>query len=400
MKKALVLLMLLLALCCGTALGDTAQDVTDQAQITIEKHGGTLNRMLDRDLSTALQSEKNREQVIDITMQEGAVCSALYIEFGNNIMPFTVQIEHNGEWVDLASWNQPYAQAYVQFEPLTQFRLRFDTGDKAIQLFIRELYLFGQGDMDESIVNVWDASVQKADLLVLAGHPGDELQWFGGMIPYYATAKGYSVAVATMTMVNSGRRLEMLNALYACGMRTYPDIGTLENIKTNLASKAFSNWGGIEATDRYVVQLLRRYQPEVVVTHAIKGENDNGVHMACARSLQRAVEKAADPAYDAESATMYGTWQVKKLYLHEGDDPIRLSWSVSLDELDAKTAYQTAWEAYESCYLSTNEGSMIAESAKHSPCLYTLVYTTVGEDVQRDDLFENIPEETLTIAQP
>ena len=107
-------------LLCAAALADTAQDVTASAQITVPQNGGTLGRMLDRDRSTALQAEKNREPVVEVSMQDGQVCSAVYIEFGNNIMPFTVQIDYNGEWVDLASWNQPYAQAYVQFEPLTQ----------------------------------------------------------------------------------------------------------------------------------------------------------------------------------------------------------------------------------------------------------------------------------------
>ena len=225
MKRIMLFLLALAAalLLCAAALADTAQDVTASAQITVPQNGGTLGRMLDRDRSTALQAEKSREPMIEVSMQDGQVCSAVYIEFGNNIMPFTVQIDYNGEWVDLASWNQPYAQAYVQFEPLTQFRLRFDTGDKPLQLFIRELYLFGQGERDDSLVNIWESSVQKADLLVLAGHPGDELQWFGGLVPYYAVGKGYSVAVATMTMVNSCRRLEMLNAMHACGLRSYPD---------------------------------------------------------------------------------------------------------------------------------------------------------------------------------
>ncbi len=401
MKRIMLFLLALAAalLLCAAALADTAQDVTASAQITVPQNGGTLGRMLDRDRSTALQAEKSREPVIEVSMQDGQVCSAVYIEFGNNIMPFTVQIDYNGEWVDLASWNQPYAQAYVQFEPLTQFRLRFDTGDKPLQLFIRELYLFGQGERDDSLVNIWESSVQKADLLVLAGHPGDELQWFGGLVPYYAVGKGYSVAVATMTMVNSCRRLEMLNAMHACGLHSYPDIGMFEDLKTTQASKAFSQWGGIEATDRYVVQLLRRYQPEVVVTHAIEGEDGHGVHMACARSLLRAVKKAADVNYDPASASMYGAWQVKKLYLHEGDSPIRISWSTPLESLAGKTAYQVAWEAYQK-YETTTAGAMVGESAKHSPCLYTLAYTAVGEDKAGNDLFENIPESDLTTAQP
>ena len=96
---------------------------------------------------------------------------------------------------------------------------------------------------------------------------------------------------------------------------------------------------------------------------------------------------------------MYGAWQVKKLYLHEGDSPIRISWSTPLESLVGKTAYQVAWEAYQK-YETTTAGAMVGESAKHSPCLYTLAYTAVGEDKAGNDLFENIPESDLTTAQP
>ena len=137
----------------------------------------------------------------------------------------------------------------------------------------------------------------------------------------------------------------------------------------------------------------------MVVTHAIEGEDGHGVHMACARSLLRAVKKAADVNYDPASASMYGAWQVKKLYLHEGDSPIRISWSTPLESLAGKTAYQVAWEAYQK-YETTTAGAMVGESAKHSPCLYTLAYTAVGEDKAGNDLFENIPESDLTTAQP
>ena len=108
MKRIMLFLLALAAalLLCAAALADTAQDVTASAQITVPQNGGTLGRMLDRDRSTALQAEKSREPVIEVSMQDGQVCSAVYIEFGNNIMPFTVQIDYNGEWVDLASWNQ------------------------------------------------------------------------------------------------------------------------------------------------------------------------------------------------------------------------------------------------------------------------------------------------------
>ena len=401
MKKTALILFLLL-ICCASALAEPAEDITKQAKFTVPGLvSGTLRRLTDRDRQTALQTEKQKQPTLTVTMKEG-VCAALYIEYGNNIMPFTVQAQRDGGWVDLARWEESYAQAYVAFEPQTDFRLVFDTDNTRKALYIRELYLFSEGEMNDT-PQIWQPACEKSDLLVLAAHPDDELLWFGGLIPYYAGERGMAVQVCYLTCANSCRRVELLNGLWHCGVRNYPDIGNYKDIKLYNAAKLYPQWGGVDAVDRYVVRLLRRYQPEVAVTQALDGEYGHAAHVVCGRSMQRAAELAADPEYDPESVALYGVWQGKKVYLHKGDVTLTMDWRQPCQAFDGKTSFEVAEEAYRlhesqpqprrgkpSLYYVT------PETDKNSSFVYSLAYSTVGEDVIGGDMFENISAEFLT----
>ena len=393
---------LLLGLFAASALGETAREITGDASFAATKLvSGTLKRMTDRDRQTALQTEKQKEPVLSVTMKTGE-CAALYIEFGNNVMPFDVQAKENGEWVTLAHWEDMYAQAYVEFAPQAEFRLRFETDGKSTALYLREIFLFSEGERSD-IAQVWEPACEKADLLVLAAHPDDELLWLGGLIPTYAGERGMKVQVCYLTCANSCRRVELLNGLWHCGVRNYPDIGNYKDIKGYNAAKLYPQWGGRDAVDLYVARLLRRYQPEVAVTQAIDGEYGHAAHVVCGRSMSRACELAADPDYDPESAAMYGVWTGKKVYLHKGDHPtLTMDWRAPLEAFGGKSSFEVAEEAYrlhasqpqprngkKSLYYVTPEND------ENSSFIYTLVYSTVGDDEIGGDMFEHVPADAL-----
>ncbi|MBQ7454936.1 MAG: PIG-L family deacetylase [Clostridia bacterium] len=380
------------------AAADTAREITSEASFGVPQIvSGTLRRMTDRNTETAMQVGQVKEPVVNITMK-GDPCAAVYIEFGNNIMPFTVQVKEGGGWVEIASWDEPYAQAYVEFPAQTQFRLRFETGGKYKNLYIREIYLFGEGERNDT-PQIWEPPCEKADLLLLVAHPDDELLWFGGLLPTYAGERGLNVQVCYLTCGNSCRRVELLNGLWHCGVRNYPDIGDFEDIKSYDASKLYPKWGGTGAVDLYVARLLRRYQPEVAVTQALDGEYGHAAHVVCARSMSRACELAADPEYDPESAALWGVWTGKKVYLHKGDSPtLTMDWRQPLSAFGGKTGFEVTEEAYllhmsqphdkngkKSLYYITPEDD------ENSSFVYTLIYSTVGEDVLGGDMFENVP---------
>ena len=228
------------------------------------------------------------------------------------------------------------------------------------------------------------------------------------------------VQVAYLTCSNSMRREELLNGLWYCGVRNYPDIGEFEDIKSYSAVQLYPKWGGMDKVDRYVVRLLRRYQPEVAVTQAIDGEYGHAAHVICARSMSRACLLASDPSYDPESVAQYGVWTGKKVYLQK-DNGIRveisvqneagekvivqrddvpvtvMDWRIPLEAFDGLTGFEAAEKAYllhmsqphdkngkKSLYYIT------PEEDENSSFVYTLIYSTVGDDEAGGDLFEHI----------
>lgn len=396
MKKLIWLLLplLLLPLC---ALGDTARDITGECRFVVPNNKGNVPYLRDRNEMTAASAEAYRYPHITINVGETPV-AAVYVEFGRNPMPFDVLKKVGGEWVVIARSDEgEYAQHYAEFEPQTEpFRIRFDTGNMARTLVVREIYVFSEGERDEEIVHTWDAPVEKADILFIATHPDDEILWFGGAIPTYAGARGCAVQVLYATCCYDYRRLELLNGLWHCGVRNYPEIGPFEDFSEEHVDAVFAVWGK-KAIETYLVQQIRRFRPEVVVTQDANGEYGHSQHKAVSASVQRAVELAADPAYDPGSAAQYGAWEVKKLYLHLGDAPtLVMDWEQPLDFFGGKTALTVAREAF--TYHKSQNQEKFSVPGPGEACdstLYTLARSTVGEDSAGGDFLENIPAECL-----
>lgn len=141
--------------------------------------------------------------------------------------------------------------------------------------------------------------------------------------------------------------------------------------------------------------LIRKYQPDVIVTHDIAGEYGHGAHRACAYTLRKCISQVGDAAYDPETASQYGIWQPKKLYLHlyKGDlGQIDFDWRQPLSAFDGKTAFDVTCEAFE-MHRSQNTGKYtVQDEGKCDNSLFGLYYSTVGADSGINDLFENIGE--------
>ena len=151
------------------------------------------------------------------------------------------------------------------------------------------------------------------------------------------------------------------------------------------------------------LNLLRRFKPQVVVTHDLNGEYGHGQHRLCASTMLEAAELAADPASDPATVSLYGEWNVPKLYLHlYPENQITLNWDFPLDAFGGQTAFQVSQQGF-LCHLSqTNsifdnwmfgankEITQASQITQYSPCLYGLARSTVGADMNKNDFFENI----------
>ena len=388
--------------CPQAARGDTAADVTKQCRITSSDRDSGIEELRDRDQTTGCGVCAGKGQYLQITPGDAPVAAVL-VEFGTYTHSFAIQAQDaDGAWQQIAVYDNAgdYGQAYLAFPAQSgRFRIAFFSADgRERKATIRELYLFSQGTPDIAATPDWQPPCEKADILFVVAHPDDEILWFGGAIPYYAGQLGLQVQAAYLTCYKPERRLELLNGLWHCGVHNYPDIADFEDYHYQRLDYAYHAWGR-ENILRHMVRLLRRYQPEVVVTHDLKGEYGHTQHIVCAETMLEAAACAADAAYDPDSAAQYGAWQVKKVYLHLGDAPTtRMDWSQPLSFFQGKTGLEVAAEAFQLHVTQTWSGkfAVAAPGDSYDSTLYTLAYSTVGEDARGGDFLENIPLESLS----
>lgn len=229
---------------------------------------------------------------------------------------------------------------------------------------------------------------ENVDLMVFSAHLDDELLWFGGAIPYYAGI-GKKVGMVYMTRTGWVRRNESLNAMWECGVRSHPVYLNLKDERIDSYEDTVSHWGHDEALGM-VVETIRRYKPQVIVTHDLGGEYGHNQHKLTANLLTEAVKLTDDRSAYPASAKKYGTWQVKKLYIHYSDEnAIYMDWNRELPGEGGLTAMDRAKIAY--CkYVSQMPYYTMWDGLKYDNTKFGLYYTTVGTDVEKNDLFENI----------
>ena len=198
-----------------------------------------------------------------------------------------------------------------------------------------------------------------------------------------------------MTCENALRRQELLNGLWHCGVRNYPLLCGLKDVRYSAVDAAYQCWGR-ETAYKTIVRAIRRFQPDVLVTHDILGEYGHTQHIVTSDAAYQAVLLAADPGYDPDSAQQYGAWQVKKLYRHLGDAPTtRMDWQQPLAAFGGQTGLEIAAQAFK---MHASQQDILwptppGPGEQYDSTVFTLVYSTVGPDEAGNDLLEHIEAE-------
>lgn len=272
---------------------------------------------------------------------------------------------------------------------------------------LNELYVFTEGKVPEW-VQIWEQPLDhETDLVLFSTHGDDEQLFFAGILPYYAGELDYQVEVVYLTNHRNRNNLrchEMLNGLWAVGVRAYPVFGQFGDYKAPDKQKAYDLYKYMGESEEemlgFVVENLRRFKPKVAIGHdIINGEYGHGVHILYADLLTRALEISNDPEQYPESAEKYGLWDVPKTYLHlYPDNPIVMDWDQPLSRFNGMTAYEVTKNLGFPCHESQVNGFLwymsgadtAAEVSKYGPCDYGLYRSTVGADVEKNDFFENV----------
>ena len=186
----------------------------------------------------------------------------------------------------------------------------------AAPVTLAELYVFTPGEVPD-FVQKWNLPAEgKTDLLLLCAHGDDDQLFFAGILPYYAKELGYTVQVVYLSnhFNNDPYRVhEMLDGLWAVGVDIHPVFGGYADFYAtkhdmHSAYRTFLNYKLTkEDLVGFVVEQLRRFKPQVALTHDFKGEYGHAQHMVCADLMAEAINVSADPAAYPELAQTYGS---------------------------------------------------------------------------------------------
>lgn len=414
MKKTIVFVLALFSAALIFSLAARPAAAAEPLNYSFTEENASLGRLKDGKLLNAGSFET-------ATIRSETEIDSLYFLFNTKALDMTLSAGGEEKSVEGKFLHRFVKISELFSGPVYEVTVRFP--ERAV---LNEVCAFGKGDLPDW-VQVWEDPCEKADLMLFTTHADDEQLFFAGVLPTYAGERGLAVQVAYFTdhVYETDRRHELLNGLWTVGVTHYPVIGSVPDAyaQSDSADAAY-NWALQNAktagfTEESLIasqtELLRRFKPLVVVGHDLNGEYHHGQHILNVRTLLKAAEGSGQSDFCAESAEKYGTWDVKKVYLHlYSENAIVMDWDQPLSAFGGKTAFQMTQAGF-ACH-NSQQGTWFGKwiygangqlsraadvsyvppvyssytSVAFSPCRYGLYRTTVGEDVKKNDFMENI----------
>jgi len=369
---------------------DAAEDITEVSQSATKEDGRAVKRTRDGKVET--YAEYDAGETFSLVWTAEAVVRTAYVKwYALPDCAILVQSDETGAELSRESIDDPvYNDVYAILPEARSLSISCESG-----MQIAEVMLYSEGALPDEIHD-WQPPLDKADLLVVSAHCDDELIFFGGTIPYYAGERGLKVQVVYMANGERARVDEALNGLWYAGVRNAPVFLPLKDVYTETLRLALLNWGE-EETTQLLVEQIRRFQPEVIITHDLDGEYGHGAHMATAACMLNAVPQAADAAAYPDSVATDGAWQTQKLYLHlYPENRITMDWNQPLSGFGGMTALEVANEAYQLHVSQLEYHSNVYGDGDYSSLNYGLAVTVVGQDESKDDFFEHVDPARLS----
>ena len=392
-----LLLMLLIAALALPGCPSFAEDVGEAPEITAQctfqfpsaDAKKTVKRLTDDDYLTRWKKQKYGAAWFTAENRETPI-AALYFCFDIIPAEWAIQVPAGNDWETVYTGDSRFLHAWVKLEEPAE-KIRFLSLEESCKVQVAELRLYGEGSFPSEAQD-WQPTVTDADILFLSAHADDELIFFGGGIPTYATERKNRVAVAYLADCGPQRRNELLDGLWSMGVRNYPVIAPFPDKHKKSMSEEYKAMGGTEKVLNWVTALYRQVRPKVVVTHDVKGEYGHYQHRVAAEAALTAYDRAADASFDPDSAAQYGTWQVQKLYHHLGkENRITMNWDEPLASLGGITGLEAAIRAY--TYHGSQQGtamSVTKTGSKYDNRIFGLTRTEVGPDEAGGDFLEHI----------
>jgi len=392
MKKIIFLLTILLF-----PIMTFASDITNKSLITI--NDTTNNKIIDNNENSYISI--NSDEIIKITSEENIY--GIYIIYELTSKTGTVSLYDKNIAIGENGFLHEYIDIYKSFKETKELSIKYNEDVK-----IGEIYVIGEGKIPE-FIEIWETPLDNnSDLVLFSTHSDDEQLFFLGLLPTYV-AKGANVQVVYYANHNDNpKRLhEQLHGLYTVGIRNYPIMGIIPDAYSETLNGAIKNIEKanltVEDAVNFQVEMIRRFKPSVVVGHDELGEYSHGQHILNTHTLKIALEKTNDKNYHNKSYDKYGLWDVPKTYIHlYNENQIIMDYDTPLEYFNGKTAYEVSKEGYSKHNSqqwtwftkwingSNNSYTKSTDIKTYSPNKYGLYRTLVGDDIEKNDMFENI----------
>ncbi|MBD5521520.1 MAG: PIG-L family deacetylase [Lachnospiraceae bacterium] len=327
------------------------------------------------------------ENTITITAEDGSTIGAVYIKWDDPVVPYQLRTDHD----TIECGKDGFLHEFILLPENSQ---AVTILQPEMRLYKNEVRIF----TDESVpddVQIWLPPCERADIMLIPAHSDDEILFMGGVAPTYGAELGASVQVVYMTEFRSTyqdvREHEKLDGLWRDGVRNYPVCGNFRDVYCNDLADAKNKYDYQAAVD-YLTDTIRRFKPQVVVTHDFNGEYGHGFHMLTANATAQALENAADDTYrtDTEVFLTYGIWDTPKTYIHlYGENRISMDLRIPLASMGGQTALEVAKEAYKKHASQQKYSFRVADDYEHSCAEFGLYRTNVGYDTG-NSMLENI----------
>ena len=383
--KLLAALMLLVTL-CGIAMaeGNEAQNIAEKCTLSVSSNKSSRKKLVKGGLRDYWPCAPG--DTITVETPVGTLAQGVMVIFLGDVPELT--IESRGQVI--AEYTEGFVSDYIPFsKPVDSFTITIGKGPESVHF--KRLHIYSEGELPDTVQR-WERMEGPADIMLIATHPDDELLWFGGLLPTYAGELQKKVIVVYTVGSSDFRRPELLAGLWTCGVRYYPEIGEFPDRNAKTMKDYVAMWGGEDAPRQFLVELIRKYQPSVVVTQDINGELGHTHHKMTVRAAIDAVtELAGDPTWDAPSAERYGAWQPHKFYVHLWkEDQTVFDWRQPLEAFGGETSLSVAKRAFK-MHGSQQSGRYSVQDSGRADCrIMGLYWSDVGPDEAHNDLLEHI----------
>lgn len=341
-------------------------------------NGGDVNALTDNSHYSVVNF--NDGDTITITAADNSAISGIYITWDSKAVPWTLTTD-NG---DISCGNNGFLHEYVSLDNSSN---QVTINIPANEMRISTIRVFSEGALPHD-VQVWNPPCEKADILVVSSHADDEILFFGGVLPTYAYTYDADIQVIYMAHFWNGQKIrehEKLDGLWECGVRNYPVCGYFEDLYSETIEQAAAQYNYNDMVS-YLVSEIRRFTPQVIVTHDFNGEYGHGFHMLTTKAVTEAIESASNSTLFTDSATAYGVWDTPKYYVHVyKENAIKLDLRTPIPEDYAgRTALDICIEAYKKHVSQQWCWYYVSDDYKYSCADFGLYRSLVGADTNND----------------